>query len=145
MLMKRQILLMLLLALLALPLSADSPNPFTGTYQWHSDDEDGVAQSVRATVAQEGGATKVAISVTWTPGAAVEIQTMAPPDNIRTVTVNSHECTEIGFAFSDSFKNPGVGKLTICGDTADLTLDETATVEPRAVRQYGDYTLMRRQ
>jgi hypothetical protein len=121
---------------------ADTLPSYIGNYAWRSDDN-GVAQSVRTAISQQNGSTTINTSLTWIPGAAVEIQATVTSDHVRTVVIDSRDCTEITFSFSDSFKNEGVAKLVLCGDTADLTLDETTMVEPRAVRQYGDYHLTR--
>lgn len=115
---------------------------YVGNYTWNSE-ADGVAQSVRAGISQHNGSTRINISVTWIPGAAIEIQATATSEQLRTVVINDRECTEMVFPFRDSFKNDGVAKLVVCDDTAELTLDETTMVEPRAVRQYGDYRLTR--
>jgi hypothetical protein len=125
------------------PLLAESPPSYLGAYRYHTDDEDGIAQSVSVVITQEGPNLRIKASITWTPGAAVELQQTISPEDVKTVTTNSQACSELAFAFTDSFKNDGTAKIDICGDTAQLTLDETKTVEARAIRQYGDYQLIR--
>ncbi len=140
--MKLEKILIPLLFLLTLPLIAQDPTSYLGAYRYHSDDEDGVSQSVGAVILQHNGsAIKISITVTWVPGSALEIEATVPLDQVKTVTIDTRDCTEIGFSFTDSFKNAGVAKMSICGDTASLTLDETAIAESKGVRQYGDYQL----
>jgi hypothetical protein len=84
-------------------------------------------------VTQTGTKADVSFSASMADGSG------AAPDGDGKGDVDAHGTLQ--FKFKDSFANEGTGTLTSSADGYHLKMDPTTTVDPRAVRFYGDVLL----
>jgi len=104
-----------------------------------------VAQNVDLSIKEDNGNAAIGVTVSWRPGATVELGVAIPQSAITTEPgPNGNPTQVLVFTFTDGFQNQGTGRIVISGNTATISLDATETLEGRATRQYGDYTLTRR-
>jgi hypothetical protein len=127
---RRHWVLALLIVLAGLPGRVDAGAQtinYTGHYELADAKSD---QVFSLDVTQTGAKADLSFSASMVDGSG------AAPDGGGEGKVNAHGA--LRFKFKDSFDNEGTGTLTSGADGYHLRMDPTTTVEPRAVRFYGD-------